>query len=91
MTESLDLYLTPERRFAVRPVQSEDGAALPAAALARIRTAFAAGHGPAFRRVSRAAAPLPSLIPQRSKTLPSSFPPYTSPAPLSCSAPRPGA
>ena len=45
MTESLDLYLTPERRFAVRPVRSEDGAALPAAALARIRTAFAAGQG----------------------------------------------
>ena len=45
MTESLDLYLTPERRFAVRPVDSEDGAALPAAAAARIRSAFAQGQG----------------------------------------------
>ena len=45
MTESLDLYVTPERRFAVRPIDSEDGAALPAAAAARIRTAFAGGQG----------------------------------------------
>ena len=45
MTESLDLYLTPERRFAVRPVDSEDGAALPAAAAAGIRSAFAQGQG----------------------------------------------
>ena len=45
MPESLDLYITPERRFAVRAVDSKDGAAVPAAAAARIRTAFAAGQG----------------------------------------------
>ncbi len=43
MPESLDLYITPERRFAVRPVDAEDD--VPAAAAARIRTAFAAGQG----------------------------------------------